>query len=137
MKYPKQCFHKTLKVALCLYWRSEKCFQVKENVKKLELDGDCVELGPKTCSLRQSRTKYLEQNAEILWSWTGKEKFGIYFCVVFNCYCQSLISRRETRYLATCLCKFEIFLIFPNFLRSSVLNRSATCEATCIPSLLY
>ena len=33
--------------------------------------------------------------------------------------------------------KFDIFQIFPNFLRSYVLSRSATREASRIPSLLY
>ena len=35
------------------------------NVKKLELKGDWAELGQKICLLRQTRTKYLEQNGVI------------------------------------------------------------------------
>ena len=76
-------------------------------------------------TILQSWAKYLEQNREIQSSWTGKEKFDIYFCVFFHCYCQMSPP------------KFEIFLIFPYFLRSYVLSRSATREATHIPSLLY
>ena len=29
----------------------------------------------------QSRTKYLEQNGVVQQNWTGKEKFGMCFCV--------------------------------------------------------
>ena len=36
-----------------------------------------------------------------------------------------------------CPPKFEVFLIFPSFVRSSILSRSATREATRIPNLLY
>ena len=44
----------------------------------------------------QSLAKYLQQNREIHQNWAGQEKFHIYFCVVFDCYCQSLISGRKT-----------------------------------------
>ena len=40
--------------------------------------------------------KYLEQNAEILENWTGREKFNINFCVFFYCYSQSLICGMKT-----------------------------------------
>ena len=49
--------------------------------KKLELQGDWAELGPKICLLGQSQTKYLEQNGVIQQNWTGKEKFGIFLRV--------------------------------------------------------
>ena len=39
--------------------------EVHRNVKKLELEGDWAELGPKICLLRQFPTKYLEQNEVI------------------------------------------------------------------------
>ena len=55
----------------------------------------------------------------------GKESLISTFACFFDCFCQSSPP------------KFEIFLIFPYFLRSLVLSRSATREATCIPSLLY
>ena len=44
----------------------------------------------------QSWTKYFARKAEIQKNWTEKEKFGIYFCVLFNSYRQSLIYWRET-----------------------------------------
>ena len=66
-----------------------------------------------------------------------KEKFDIYSCVFFDCYCSSLISGMKTGHQAMSPPKFEIFLIFPYFLRSSVLSPWATREATRIPSLLY
>ena len=50
----------------------------------------------------QSYAKYLEQTREIQQNWTGQEKFDIYFCVFFDCCCQTLISERETgHYVST------------------------------------
>ena len=66
----------------------------------------------------KSWAKYLEQNREIQWNWTGQENSDIYFCVLLDCYCQSLVSGRETGHWAMFPPKFEIFLIFPYFLRS-------------------
>ena len=43
----------------------------------------------------------------------------------------------ETRHWAMAPPKFEIFLVFPYFPRSQLLSRSATREATRMPSLLY
>ena len=42
------------------------------------------------CLLRQSQTKYLEENGVIQSNWTRKEWFGILIFVFFNCYLQSL-----------------------------------------------
>ena len=61
----------------------------------------------------QSWTKYLEQNREIQYNWTGQEKIDISICGFFDCYCQSLISRRGTGHWAMSPPRFEIFLIFP------------------------
>ena len=41
-----------------------------------------------------SQTKYFEQSKEIQQNWTGLEHFDIYFCVLFDCYIQILISGR-------------------------------------------
>ena len=62
-----------------------------------------------------------------------EQKFDIYFCVFFDCYCQGLISGRETEHWVMFPPKFEIFQIFPYSLRFYVLTR----EATRIPSLRY
>ena len=78
--------------------RMEKCFDNIQNVKKLKFEADWAELRPKICLFRQSWAKYLEQNREIQENWTGQEKFDICFCVLFECYCQSLICWRETGY---------------------------------------
>ena len=85
----------------------------------------------------QTQAKYFEQTREIHKNWTGQENFDIYFCVFSDFYCQSLFSRWETGHQAMSLPKFEIFLTFPYFLRSQVLSRSETREATRVPSLLY
>ena len=42
-----------------------------DSIKKLTFEGDWVELGPKFFLLRQSWTKYLEQNRETQQNWTG------------------------------------------------------------------
>ena len=41
----------------------------------------------------------------------------------FTCFCRSLVSRRETGHWAMSSPKFDIFLIFPYFLRSYVRQR--------------
>ena len=45
------------------------------------------------------------------------QDFGIYFCILFDCYCHNLIFGRETGYYAMFPPTFNIFLIFANFLR--------------------
>ena len=64
----------------------------------------------------QSWTIYLEQSKETQSYWAGLESFDIYFCVFFDCLCQSLIFVRDTGRLGPSSLKFQIFLIFPNFL---------------------
>ena len=44
---------------------------------------------------RQSWKKFLKQKEEIKQNKTGLEKFDIFFCVLFNCYCQRFIYWRE------------------------------------------
>ena len=46
------------------------------------------------------------------------QKFYIYLCLFFDCYCRSLISRRDTWRGPMPPPRFEIFLISPYFLRS-------------------
>ena len=45
-----------------------------------------------------------------------KRKFGICFCMFFNCYCQSLVSSRKTGNRAMRPSKFEFFLVLPKIL---------------------
>ena len=70
----------------------------------------------------QSWAIYLEQNRES--SKTGQEKksFISTFACSFGCYCQSLISGKETGHWVMFPPKFEIFLIFPYFVRSLVVT---------------
>ena len=51
---------------------------------------------------------------------TEQEKFHIFLCVCFDCYCQTLISWRKTVHEAMPALKFEIFLTFPNLRRSTL-----------------
>ena len=57
---------------------------------------DSAELRPNIFLLRKSCTKYFEQNRGLQENCTGQEKFDMYFCVSSDCYCQSLVSVRET-----------------------------------------
>ena len=50
--------------------------------------------------------------------------------VYFSCYCQIFILQWTLGRRAKPVLKFEIFLNFSHFLRSYVLSRSATHEAT-------
>ena len=44
----------------------------------------------------QFQVGHLNQGKEIQWICTGLENFDIYFGLLFDCYCQILISGRET-----------------------------------------
>ena len=46
----------------------------------------------------QSWAKYLEQSKNIERNWTRLGNFNICFCLLFEQYCQSFISGRETRH---------------------------------------
>ena len=63
--------------------------------------------------------------------------FDICLCVLFDCYYQRLISGRRTGHQVISPPKFEIFLIFLNFLGSSVLSHLVTRETTPRLNLLY
>ena len=66
------------------------------NYQKMELEEDFAKLWSKIGSFRQSRAEYLQQHSEIHRNWTGKEKFGIYFLVIFKTYCKCLVFWKET-----------------------------------------
>ena len=66
----------------------------------------------------QSRKILMEQSKEIKRNWTRPKNFDICFCEIFGCYDQSFIAGRETGHQARSPANFEIFLIFPSFLRS-------------------
>ena len=74
-------------------------------------------------------TNLIRQSEGIKQNWTGPRNFHIFFCVVFSCYDQSLISGRETGHEALLPTNFEIFLIFP--------SHSTNCEATIIQNVLH
>ena len=61
---------------------------------------------------------------------TGQAKFDIYFSVLFDCYCQTLIFGMENGHYGMSPPKFNIFL-FPK-----ILSCSATPEATRMLRLL-
>ena len=64
------------------------------------------------------REKPLEQSKEIKQNWARRNKFDTCFCVVFACQYHSFILGRDNRHQDLSPPNFEIFLIFPSFLRS-------------------
>ena len=50
--------------------------------------------------------------------WNKLKNFNICFCVLFDCYCPSSTPGKETGHYAMPQPKFEILLIFPDFLKS-------------------
>ena len=63
-------------------------------------------------------TKYLEQSKEIKQNWTGEENFDNCFCTILEGYYKIFVARRKTGHWALSLPNFDLFLTFPNFLRS-------------------
>ena len=61
-------------------------------------------------------------------NWIGAENFDNCFCVIFDYYCKRFISGRKTGHQAPP--SFNLFLIFPNFLRPQMVCRLATREGT-------
>ena len=76
------------------------------------------------------------QSKEIKQKWKGSKKSYICSSLIFSCYCQSRISGMEIEHYALHPTKFEIFLIFPSFLRSYVRSRLATGSGALIQNLL-
>ena len=72
----------------------------------------------------QSWPKYFKQTVVFLWNSTLREKFNFYFSRIFCYYWQNFNFGSKAEHQAIILWGFEIFLTFPNFLRSLVLSRS-------------
>ena len=76
--------------------------------------------------------KIFETNSSVMWNSALQEKFNSWFSGDFYKFWHNFDPRRMTKYEAIILWTFEIFLIFPNFLRSQVMSRSAAREPTYI-----
>ena len=76
----------------------------------------------------QPQTEYSKQSIKTPVKWAQTEKSDIYFCVNFDCYCQSL-----TFDVCTQIWDFSNIFEFPKMLS---LSRKATLEAARILSLL-
>ena len=55
-------------------------------IKKLKFKGYYGNLQKNICSCRQSFTKYLEENKDMMQKWTGVEDFGNRFRIDFDRY---------------------------------------------------
>ena len=100
-----------------------------QNVKKKRFGGDWAELRPKLfiCSDNPGQSIWNKSKIEkSRKTGQGNKSLMSTFACFFHCYCQSLISGRDTGRWAMPPPKFEIFL-----------SRLATREATHIPSLQY
>ena len=74
----------------------------------------------------------MEKSKEIEKNWTRAEKCEIRFGLFLDLYYKNSISGAETWHWFLSPPSFEIFLMFTNFLRSYILHRLATREATLI-----
>ena len=104
IKHEKKCLQKTVKFGLfsnCqtlyLHWRFEKGFEGVKRIKILKLKENGTSYQGK-CSGRQPWAKYLEQSKEVKENWTGGENVDDCFCIIFNFYYKSFISRVKTGY---------------------------------------
>ena len=95
----------------------EKCFKVTENFQKWMCEGDWARLQRKNYFFRQSSTKCLVRNREIQQNLTGIQECNISFCAFFGSYCQRLLFRRTTGRWVASPPTFDLFIVFPNFLR--------------------
>ena len=60
-----------------------------------------------------------ERSTEIVLNWTGAENFDNWLCVIFNCYCKSLIFGRKTGHWPLSPLDFDyFFLVIPNLQRN-------------------
>ena len=80
----------------------------------------------------QCRKGYFGQLEETGWNFARLQDFDICFCVLFSCCCWNIISGGGIGHRTLPKPKLEIFLIFPNFYWSKVLNCSAACNVTCV-----
>ena len=74
--------------------------------------------------------KYILKSKNVKQNYTRSENFDF-------SYCQTFIFRMETGHKALTVPKFQISLIFPNLLRSQVVNREATYDATLTQKFSY
>ena len=77
--------------------------------------------------------KNIGQSKQTKQKWTEPNIFNTCFCIIFGCYGQSFISEGKTQALG----KFEIFLIFPTFLKYQVLSNSTDATQNTKQSILY
>ena len=75
-------------------------------------------------------TKYLRLTLLFMRNGEQREKFNFCFSRVFIQYQQNFHFGRDNGHQGIILSSLDTFLIFSNFLRTSVLGRLATCEAT-------
>ena len=94
------------------------------------------ELEPKYCFQTQSWPKFMRQTLVLVWNSSQQKKFTFKFWTDFRFYWQNFHFERKTDY-AIFLWRFAMSSIFNNFLRSQILSRSATREATLIYRIYY
>ena len=80
----------------------------------------------------QSFTKHLRPTLVFMWNSVLRQKSNFCFSEDFCKYWQNFHFGRGTKRYAIILSRFDIFVIFPDFLISLILSCSATREATRI-----
>ena len=94
-----------------------KSLELQKLFQKLNLKEPGGEFEAKYCLRRQSWPKYFRQTLLFLWNSTLRGKFNFYFSRIFSYYWQNFNFGSKTEHQAKILSNFEIFFIFPNFLR--------------------
>ena len=113
-----------------------KGIRLSEIVKLIKFEGGWGELEAKYCLQIQFWLKYMSQTLVLVWNSLLQKKFNFKFPTAFRLHWQNFHFERKTDQ-AIIPWRFAIPLIFNNFLRSWVLSRSATREATRIYHVYY
>ena len=101
-------------VPLILGWNCVK----GQSCQKIKFEGAWGKLQAKNRFQRQPWTKCLRKTLVFIWNSALRDNFNFYFSEAFCWYQQNSSFGSRTGHYVMILRCFEIFLIFPNFLRS-------------------
>ena len=105
-------------VALILRWKCAKGLSVRKASKKSNLKESGGHIEPRNCFQIQLFTKYLRKTLVFVWNSALWDKFDWCFPRGFYQFWQNSIFWSRTEHYAIIPWTFEIFLVFPIFLKS-------------------
>lgn len=91
----------------------------------------------KICFCRQPKIKYLSRSKFIRQNQTIPESLDIYFCFIFDCHYQKLISGLETEDQVVSPTSFKINLQHFLFFQDPILSRLVAFEVNRTKGLMY